>query len=554
MSIRANLSLAMAAAVLCPLASHANSFTVIAETGGVAPGFAAGENVEFIELDTPFINDRGQVAFAARLEDTDGGQLPSPVWSVIASDERGVFSRRVTSGDTVSGRTAGETRRVEAINDQGYVVAAVSSTSTADRGLWTDTGGVSRLIGVQGTDVTSLSGDIDYDIATFEAIGGTGEVYFDTSLMGPDASTDSELVNSDQALLRLSLDGGVTTIARTLVAPDANFPDTYPRNMVDSTRVNDAGDAVFRIGPIAKPGSGDVGIYSEAGGWYLRERDTVDLGPTYRSGSINPSARQITGRHTLDGAGNAIVPVDLSGGALSSRTQALISLNPETGVNALLVQEGQAPGLPAGIFFDNFGFNELAANAAGDVVFRARLADTTDNRIDNNNDDSLWLYRDGLLTMLAREGAPAPTLTDVTVRSMTEFSINDLGQVIMRLQLDGTDVDSANDSGLFGFDGTDFSKIAREGDDIRLDGTLTKLTSLVSVPLSGSEDGRGKFLNNNGDFVFLATLESGQAIVAGNMTGSFQGTGPVPLPAAVWMMLGGVGLLARPGLIRRRQR
>ncbi len=73
---------------------------------------------------------------------------------------------------------------------------------------------------------------------------------------------------------------------------------------------------------------------------------------------------------------------------------------------------GQAPGLPEGVVFQEVPFGSL--NNAGDVVFPARLS-TASEHVTYNDDTGVWFGTPGALQLLAREGAPAPGTEEGTV-------------------------------------------------------------------------------------------------------------------------------------------
>ena len=79
------------------------------------------------------------------------------------------------------------------------------------------------------------------------------------------------------------------------------------------------------------------------------------------------------------------------------------------GAVELVVIEGeQVPGLPAGVVWGPDGNDyEPAINANGTIVFSARLAGAG---VTMSNDDAIFIGEPGSLTMVAREGDPAPGL------------------------------------------------------------------------------------------------------------------------------------------------
>ncbi len=164
----------------------------------------------------------------------------------------------------------------------------------------------------------------------------------------------------------------------------------------------------------------------------------------------------------------------------------------------LLAQtDTQAPGLPAGVQFDFFGFfiqnGPLGLNSAGQVAFFAFLtgAGTT-----FANRDSLWLADvNGNVIPLARSGdAPPDAGPEVLfgaggnpfVSTFEAPAINELGQVAFKAKLDGPGPDSFANTGLYVFDPLSaLRKIVQFGDLFDVAGDGSDLREISAISFNG---------------------------------------------------------------------
>ena len=178
------------------------------------------------------------------------------------------------------------------------------------------------------------------------------------------------------------------------------------------------------------------------------------------------------------------------------------------GIPTLLAREGsQAPGAPAGVVFDDIA--EFAGapslNDAGDIAFSARLEPFIGG-VTGDNDRGLWGPDDfGTLTMLAREGSPAPGAPTGAIFSSGGFGsglvLNDSGQVAFPGQMEPGfgGVTTLDDGGVWGPDASgNLTLRVREGSQApgTADGAVFE-----SFHLPG--------FNNSGDLAFRAFLKEG---------------------------------------------
>jgi hypothetical protein len=102
--------------------------------------------------------------------------------------------------------------------------------------------------------------------------------------------------------------------------------------------------------------------------------------------------------------------------------------------------------MPAGVYFAGFDVFPVL-NDAGAVAFKAQLGG---DGITSVNDDSIWCGNSKWLDMEAREGAPAPLLSDGAAFQSFGFpSLNSANQVAFPAQLTGQGVSQANNDSVW---------------------------------------------------------------------------------------------------------
>ncbi len=126
------------------------------------------------------------------------------------------------------------------------------------------------------------------------------------------------------------------------------------------------------------------------------------------------------------------------------------------------------PGLGVGIEFDRFDADdELFANPVmnerGDILFRATLRGAG---VTSSNDGGLWLYQDGRLALLVREGDAVPGMAGVRFKAVADWApepvLCDSGKVLFAAFLEGTGVTSTTEEALFWGDRSGIKMIARQ--------------------------------------------------------------------------------------------
>jgi hypothetical protein len=177
----------------------------------------------------------------------------------------------------------------------------------------------------------------------------------------------------------------------------------------------------------------------------------------------------------------------------------------------LLIREGdQAPGTSAGVLIGDLDGNFSVIINGGRVAFNA---DLTGAGVDGTNNTGTWSTALGTLTLVAREGDPAPG-TDTTFLGVGYPAMNTAGQVAFGGVLTLPDPQDA-DLGIWIQDASGVVRLViRDNDQIELAPGDFRTISDVTVGLvgTGGEGGRGTTLNDAGRIVFTGFLSDRRGI------------------------------------------
>jgi hypothetical protein len=128
---------------------------------------------------------------------------------------------------------------------------------------------------------------------------------------------------------------------------------------------------------------------------------------------------------------------------------------------APLIRNGdQAPGTPPEVVFDSFGESLIRGGLS---AFEARISGpSVSDR--NNNNNGIWVERDGSLNLVARRGDPAPdTDLEVDFKDLQGFMLSASGAIALNGRLDGPGIDSSNESGIWSDRTGGLELVARKG-------------------------------------------------------------------------------------------
>lgn len=274
--------------------------------------------------------------------------------------------------------------------------------------------------------------------------------------------------------------------------------------------INASGKVAFRAN-LQGPGfSGQGAIFSDGSG---------TLAPVARAGEIAPGTtvpyRSFEQPRISDGGRVAFVG-RLDG--VATNVEYGVWTNASGPLSLVARAGGLASGAGAGVVF--YWFRSLHFNESGRIAFAALLAGANVNL---SNDYAIYSNAGGPLSLVAREGSQAPSLSSgVLVNTLTfgNFCFNDAGQVAFLAYLSGTGVTSLNDFAIFrGVSGTVTSAI-RKGDPLPGVGTSTA---------GGFQAGFD--MNNAGDLGFVSYVAPNAGAFTGNPGSSLRLSARTGLPA-----------------------
>jgi len=425
------------------------AFRTIALEGEPAPGTEEQEGV-FTTFGLPALNASGDVAFSARLA-TSAGDVDSSndsgIWATSGQGDPALVAREGDETPGIQDGTFADLGFVDPhLNDSGQTAFANDVTIPSDINhttMW-------RSDGIGGLDPILREGD--------PAPGTSGDVFLDFFGLG----------------------------------------------------LNDAGDMAFqgtlRQGTGTTTFSNDMGIWAPdgAGGLELVAREG-NQAPGLPSGVLIGSFR--TGR--MNEAGDVAFTAFLehgAGGVTDSNDSAHFAPDGSGGVSAVAREGSQAPGAPSGAVFADLvgggGTDLPVLNAKGEIAF-ATLMEQGLGGVTASNDNGLWgPDGSGGLTLVAREGDPAPGAPPGAVFEAMGFAqLNDASQMaFLALLKEGSGgVDATNSLGIWGPDGAGgLAPIVRGG----VPG-LPDVSFLTSGSLGLSEP----HLTDDGAVGFLGFLE-----------------------------------------------
>lgn len=433
---------------------------VVARNGSPAPDGGGFSAVSGSTLVVPIINDEGDVAFLAN----EGG-------TGMYTSVGGVIGKVARHGDAVPG-IAGATFAM----NFGYVWKPFfggtkvfqfltrmdgSTTNADDYALWGGVAGAPQMIAREGGGIPGQPGlsfpsmNFVFEAATANTAGQT---ILCTSLAGAGVVAD---VNDNAVLVggaggfSIALRGGDPAVAFGL-PHDATFGavwDNWP------ARINDFGEILLFTALKGTGVSGTLTTGNHTSIWkgppgalrMIARRADAAPGIAGATLLLSTSLTPVLDHLALSESGDAAFISTLAGTGITSANDTALYVH-LAGSNQLVAREGnQAPGLPAGVVFNNIAAAQgwrFAINSRGQLAI---LADLTGTGVTNANDAAIyfWTETDGLM-LVAREGGTLETAPGVfqTIASI-EFNgthgdddgsprnFNSRGQLAFTATLDG---------------------------------------------------------------------------------------------------------------------
>lgn len=270
--------------------------------------------------------------------------------------------------------------------------------------------------------------------------------------------------------------------------------------------LNGVGQVQFagRVGfPVPVQNAGERGIWSNAPGVLSLLAFQGNNAPGTPSGTSYDEFLS----HSLNEAGRVALAATLAGaggpfGDAGIWAEHGVALDP-------VVRAGdQAPGLPAGVNFGaNIGqFPAYAQNSAGLIAFAAALQGSG---VNGTNAQSLWSADSIALTLIARQGSPAPGMpAGANFNSFSPPRLNDAGRIAFIADTTGGGLDAAHDEGIW---------LTGPGGPSLVLGAGTQAPGTPAGVLFGRNDGAFGIveLNDAGQIAFTAGL-SGIGVNEGN--------------------------------------
>lgn len=493
------LSIAALAAVLaCPAGAAVQTIAL----RGVSP---AGDGATFHDFSLPSLNNRGQVAFGARL-----------VGSEITLDndtgywiEDGEFRPVLREGAPAPGMPAGSmlagvfslfTGQVP-LNDVGDIAVGMSATQMGS-GLWVGNHESLALLAAQGNAAPGAENNAGFSsLAGVRAtLNRNGDVAFSANLNSAPYTTINSTNYHDGTWI-LNRNGSVaSTLAGSSlpeIGPDAQVfgfhTFTFPglnRNGEAFTR------GYYRVSPAASSVVSLFGDLSanglDVGGYY--GQPLPQLGPNATLGFSTPGGASSTGAIVAQAS------YSNPGGSPSSGSAIVVA--DESGVTVAAYSGGPAPG-GAGHVFTGFSY-EPTMNSRGELAFYGGESDGTTSR------SGVWTGAPSDLRPVMLQGMAAPG-TDATFGSFFRNtpSINRFGQIATPAIL--VEPGGANKQSLWA---TDLEgnpvMIARVGGSLEVaPGDVRTITAISMLTFHGDDDGKPRGLNDLGQVAFSATFGEG---------------------------------------------
>jgi hypothetical protein len=492
----------------------------VALRGQAAPG--AGGAIFNTFSQTPALNESGLAAFLATLQQTGG---------VTAVNDAGIWSE----GSGAMALVARES------NPAPGAPSGVLFGSSLGSPILNDQGQTAFIASLQGTGVTTanssaafaeLAGPLGLIARTGEQAPGTaaGAIFSflgSVRLSEEDVAFTARLANSvggvttndDSGIWRG--DGAAFDVIAREGSPAAGTPaGAVFRDHDGITPVMGAGGhvafrGVLRTGVGGVTTSNDLGIWSEGGGalaLVAREGSQapgVPAGANFRDFPFSLPSINAVGEVAFNGT------LQIGPGVTNSSDSGYWSQGGGGGL-ALLAREGDpAPGVPGTNFAHLSG--SIAINEPGQTAFLGSLQ-IGSGGVTINDDQGIWVERDGGLELVAREGRQAPGTPsgsnfNFSARSVPTLVLNDAGRLSLfaQLQTGSGGVTLANDIGIWAEDLAGVLRlIVREGDLLEvLPGDFRTVSSLSMRGGTGGDSGQGSGFNNAGQVAFIANFTDG---------------------------------------------
>lgn len=391
---------------------------------------------------------------------------------------------------------------------------------TNDSAIWSNTSGALAVAAREGDTAPGtgpgvvfddfVNGSGAFDINDF-VINRTGGVAFRARLRDAGVNIDNDIGIWSNA------SGSLALIAREK-DPAPGHPMGMTYDAPGKPVINDAGQVAFAAS--FNNGVANDGVWLATSGVAapvaLADAQAPGLTAGIKFiGFSNP---------VINNAGHTAFVAQLTGtGVNVSNTVSIWSTG--SGALALVARTADpAPGTPPGVVFHPLALFDPVIDGAGRVAFRALL---TGPGVTDDNNEGIWAQRPGGLTLIAREGSPAPGAPAgvnfaVSAGGQDCFAnplINSNGMIAFFARISFIPGLVSNNTGIWFDDGSGLQLVASGGNPMEVaPGDIRVIASFNLLSGAGGQDGRNTSINDAGQIAFTATftdLTSGMFVTVG---------------------------------------
>jgi hypothetical protein len=474
-----------------------------------------------IELDSfpfslPAIDDSGAVSVKARLKTGVGGVSSSNNQTLLRIPNVGGTQLFDRTGQNSGAGVPHSLDRFDVLSQsRGAVSGAMIISSLAKDAVWALPGNMN------GEPKVLLA----YKDGPAPVVGTSSAIWSNVNLLGQSRSIDASVLMS----------GGLVNIGRPSglfrAAPDGspiqqiqawgdNAPgggqfgkvDAFNTNLLGTVWNNNTQTAFAAyLHGVGVTATNEIGIWAETGsGLVLVARGGMAApgsGGTFVSpgqngpGDINNNG-QVAFYSQLSGA------VGTSSGIWHSAIGSPASLS-------LFVKSGAAaPGTSSGVTFSAFSSTSIQITDSQQIGFFGLVSGP---EVTSQNDTGIWFGSAGNIRLLARENAPAAGYTiadDIRYGTLPSVYVtNANGQAVIKAELRGATVTTANDNGIFALDPLGQTiKVLREGDVMDRGDGVMRTVSAIDFPTANTGDLSAFYrsFNNNSQLALSVLFSNGE--------------------------------------------
>jgi hypothetical protein len=500
-------SLIVASLVLLSLNSaHAvvRDVQKIVATGDALPD-GVGSPLFFETLQTGMINNSGEVAFRGSIDNPVGDLLyKNGIWV----NSSGTLDERIRAGETPPGMPTGITAKFTGFqsatfNDTGQVGYLGLTDVYAHRaGYWTSSSSTTEAIGVQGTELASLSADL-FSVNYDPSLNYSGQMAFNSWVIPHGGTTQRSGI--------FITDGNVAEIVGYQGEPAPGTDRTFGGISRHYPPINASGETAFSIA-LRNPSTGS----ENERGIYKGNSSSLELvaasGMTAPGTSATFNNNAYTATIPLNSDGDVAFHSGLSGVGVNSLNDFGIWRTRGDSLE-LVAREGDM--VPSEVLNGQYFTNIVMPliDDSDQVVFRAATTGIPAVTFSN-----LWKSRDGELSLIASSGTPAPG-TNTSFSNLQDgfFATNRLGQVAFQAL-------AGNQRGIWAEDPSGAIRlIVKVGDSLEIaPGDHRTIASIDNLFSSNGSDGKSRSFNDAGQLVFNATFtDGGEGIFVSDVAGYY---------------------------------